>query len=156
MIPLLLTSWKNLLPPSSAKSSMWCLLCRVYGIFQLCFTSVHEGGSLLFLRNNVLSLAALKKTAILATIPTSWTANFSYYHSFGMSENYLVFIEQPLIINSMKLITSQIKGRCMRDCMTWSPDERVMYCCSPVHVAWKMYVQTLPDSCSFKLHSFKN
>jgi carotenoid cleavage dioxygenase-like enzyme len=42
-----------------------------------------------------------------------------------MSENYLVFIEQPLIINAMKLVTSQVKGKCMRDCMTWSPEELV-------------------------------
>jgi len=67
---------------------------------------------------------ALNKMAILATIPSSWKVNFSYYHSFGMSENYLVFIEQPLIINSMTLVTSQIKGKCMRDCMTWSPEEQ--------------------------------
>jgi len=73
--------------------------------------------------------------AILATIPSSWKVNFSYYHSFGMSENYLVFIEQPMIVNSMKLIASQIKGKCMHECMTWSPEEQVVYLCSPVHVA---------------------
>lgn len=67
---------------------------------------------------------ALSKMAIVATIPSSWKVNFSYYHSFGMSENYLVFIEQPLTVNSMKLITSQIKGKCMHDCMTWSPEEQ--------------------------------
>jgi beta,beta-carotene 9',10'-dioxygenase len=68
---------------------------------------------------------ALSKAAILVTIPSSWKTNMSYYHSFGMSENYIVFIEQPLIINSMKLVTSQVKGKCMRDCMTWSPEEQV-------------------------------
>jgi carotenoid cleavage dioxygenase-like enzyme len=57
-----------------------------------------------------------------------------------MSENYLVFIEQPLIINAMKLVTSQIKGKCMRDCMTWSPEEQVVYGCNPVHIACKMYI----------------
>jgi hypothetical protein len=68
---------------------------------------------------------ALSKAAILVTIPSSWKTNMSYYHSFGMSEKYIVFIEQPLIINSMRLVTSQVKGRCMRDCMTWSPEEQV-------------------------------
>jgi len=85
--------------------------------------------------NNVVLLAAISKMAIVATIPSSWKVNFSYYHSFGMSENYLVFIEQPLTVNSMKLITSQIKGKCMHDCMTWSPEEQVVYHCSPVHLA---------------------
>ncbi|PNF43183.1 hypothetical protein B7P43_G15677 [Cryptotermes secundus] len=67
---------------------------------------------------------ALSKAAVLVTIPSSWKTSMSYYHSFGMSENYIVFIEQPLIINSMKLVTAQVKGRCMRDCMTWSPEEQ--------------------------------
>jgi hypothetical protein len=43
----------------------------------------------------------------------------------------------------------------MHDCMTWSPEEQVVYHCSPVHVAWKMYIQTLPALCSFKLCSLK-
>lgn len=102
--------------------------------FQLCFTSVHGGGSVLIICNNVVLLAALSKMAILVTIPSSCKVNFSYYHSFGMSENYLVFIEQPLIVNSMKVITSQIKGRSMHDCLTWHPEEQVVYHCSPVHV----------------------
>jgi hypothetical protein len=68
---------------------------------------------------------ALSKTAILATIPSSWKTNMCYYHSFGMSENYLVFIEQPLIISAMKLVTSQVKGKSMWDCMTWNPEELV-------------------------------
>jgi carotenoid cleavage dioxygenase-like enzyme len=44
-----------------------------------------------------------------------------------MSENYLVFIEQPLIVNSMKVITSQIKGRSMHDCLTWHPEEQNIF-----------------------------
>jgi hypothetical protein len=128
MILRLHTSWKNLLPPSSVKS-LWCWLCRFYVFLQLCFASVHGGGSVPIVSNNVL-LAALNKMAVLATGPSSWKVNYSYYHSFGMSENYLVFIEQPLIVNSMKLITSQIKGKCMHDCMTWSPEEQVVYRCS--------------------------
>jgi carotenoid cleavage dioxygenase-like enzyme len=44
-----------------------------------------------------------------------------------MSENYLVFIEQPLILNTMKLVTTQVKGKSLRDCMTWSPKELVRF-----------------------------
>lgn len=82
---------------------------------------------------------ALNKAAILVTIPSSWKTNMSYYHSFGMSENYIVFIEQPLIINSMKLVTSQVKGRCMRDCMTWTPEEQNKF-----YVVDKLTGQVLP------------
>lgn len=75
--------------------------------------------------DNIVLSVALSKAAILTTIPSSWTTNMCYYHSFGMSENYIVFIEQPLIISSMKLVTSQVKGKCLRDCMTWNPQELV-------------------------------
>jgi len=153
MITGLQTFWKNLLHISAVRKSVWYLLCRLFVFFQLCFTSVHGGGSALITCNNVL-LAALSKMVILATIPSSCKVNFSYYHSFGMSENYFVFIEQPLIVNSMKLITSQIKGKCMHECMTWSPEEQVVYCCSPVHVAWKMYIQTFPRLMQFQVMQF--
>jgi hypothetical protein len=43
----------------------------------------------------------------------------------------------------------------MHDCMTWSPEEQVVYHCSAVHVAWKMYIQIFPTLCSFKLCSSK-
>lgn len=66
---------------------------------------------------------ALKKAVILTTISSSWKTSMSYYHSFGMSENYIVFIEQPLVVSAVKLATSQVKGHSMRDCMNWSPEE---------------------------------
>jgi hypothetical protein len=35
---------------------------------------------------------------------------FSYYHTFGLTENYLLMIEQPWVANSLKLIASKVKG----------------------------------------------
>lgn len=64
---------------------------------------------------------------ILTTIPSSWRASYGYYHSFGMSENYLVFLEQPLIVNTLKLATSQVKSKSMHDCIEWHPQEKVKF-----------------------------
>ncbi|XP_037795664.1 beta,beta-carotene 15,15'-dioxygenase-like [Penaeus monodon] len=64
---------------------------------------------------------------IVGTIPSSFRASFSYYHSFGMSEEYLLFLEQPLLVNTLKLATSQIKSRAMHDCMEWHPQEKVKF-----------------------------
>jgi carotenoid cleavage dioxygenase-like enzyme len=33
---------------------------------------------------------------------------FSYYHTFGLTENYLLMIEQPWVANSLKLIASRV------------------------------------------------
>ena len=48
---------------------------------------------------------------IHSTIPSRMKTYFSYYHTFGMSENHLVFIEQPWVANSVRLVASRIKGR---------------------------------------------
>ena len=47
---------------------------------------------------------------IVATLSSRMTTCFSYYHSFGITENYLVMIEQPWVANSLKLIGSKLKG----------------------------------------------
>ena len=36
------------------------------------------------------------------------TTCFSYYHTFGLTENYLIMIEQPWVANSLKLIASKV------------------------------------------------
>ncbi|XP_067003223.2 beta,beta-carotene 15,15'-dioxygenase [Anabrus simplex] len=65
----------------------------------------------------------IRKASILTDIPSSWSSGVSYYHSFGMSEKYIVFIEQPLILNLVKLLSIQVKGRSLRECMDWHPEE---------------------------------
>ena len=47
---------------------------------------------------------------IVATLSSRMTTCFSYYHSFGITENYLIMIEQPWVANSLKLIGSKLKG----------------------------------------------
>ncbi|XP_045595941.1 beta,beta-carotene 15,15'-dioxygenase [Procambarus clarkii] len=63
----------------------------------------------------------------LTTVSSSWKASYAYYHSFGMSENYLVFLEQPLLVSTLKLATSQLKNRALTDCFDWLPQERVKF-----------------------------
>ena len=52
---------------------------------------------------------------------------FSYYHSFGMSAKYLVLIEQPWVANSLKLISSRVKGLALKDCLEWCPEEKNLF-----------------------------
>lgn len=64
---------------------------------------------------------AFNKAQILCTIAPGWKGGISYYHSFSMSENYIVFVEQPMIINNMRLLSIHMKGRTLRECMDWDP-----------------------------------
>ncbi|NXH18554.1 BCDO2 oxygenase, partial [Bucco capensis] len=45
----------------------------------------------------------------------------SYYHSFGMSENYIIFIEQPIKLNLLQIITSKLRGEAISDGISWEP-----------------------------------
>ncbi|KAB7507438.1 Beta,beta-carotene [Armadillidium nasatum] len=66
-------------------------------------------------------------TRCITTLPSSWKASYSYVHSFGLTENYLVFLEQPLLVNVLRLATSQVKGRSLNDCLEWHPQELVKF-----------------------------
>ncbi|MPC43089.1 Beta,beta-carotene 15,15'-dioxygenase [Portunus trituberculatus] len=63
----------------------------------------------------------------LSTISSSWKACYGYYHSFAMSENYVVFLEQPLLVSTLKLATAQLKSRSLNDCFEWHPQEKVKF-----------------------------
>jgi beta,beta-carotene 9',10'-dioxygenase len=71
-------------------------------------------------------LAALKESKIVATIPSSWKTCLSFMSSFGMTENYIIFMEQPLLINCVKLAQIGIKGKALRDTFEWTPSEKVI------------------------------
>ncbi|RZF43304.1 hypothetical protein LSTR_LSTR001565 [Laodelphax striatellus] len=65
---------------------------------------------------------ALKKMSVIATISPGWGESICFYHSFGMSENYIVLIEQPFIYNMLKLLSVHVKKRCLRECLNWCPE----------------------------------
>ena len=45
-------------------------------------------------------------------------------YSFGMSDNYLVMVEQALVANSVKLLASKVQGKSLKDCLEWYPEEK--------------------------------
>ena len=36
--------------------------------------------------------------------------SINYFHSFGMTENYYVYVEQPMYINILKILTKKLTG----------------------------------------------
>lgn len=63
----------------------------------------------------------------------------SYYHSFGMTENYVIFVEQPVKMDLMKIITNKMAGKSVADAMKWEPDEHTRF-----HIANKLSGELLP------------
>ncbi|XP_064490650.1 carotenoid-cleaving dioxygenase, mitochondrial isoform X2 [Pseudopipra pipra] len=63
----------------------------------------------------------LEGAKVLCSIPPMDRAKPSYYHSFGMTENYIIFIEQPLKLNLFQIVTSKLRGQAICDGISWEP-----------------------------------
>ncbi|XP_067910178.1 carotenoid-cleaving dioxygenase, mitochondrial-like isoform X2 [Heterodontus francisci] len=63
----------------------------------------------------------------------------SYYHSFGMTKNYIIFVEQPLKINVLKILTAKFIGKSLNSAINWEPELNTI-----IHVANKHTGEVLP------------
>ncbi|CAL8350585.1 unnamed protein product [Lota lota] len=64
----------------------------------------------------------LEGATIVCSIPSTDKTKPSYYHSFAMSKNYVVFIEQPIKINLLKIVTGRLTGKGISDSVYWDPN----------------------------------
>ncbi|XP_019719759.1 beta,beta-carotene 9',10'-oxygenase-like isoform X2 [Hippocampus comes] len=64
----------------------------------------------------------LQGAKILCSIAPANFSQPSYYHSFAMSENYVVFIEQPSKIDLIKLVTCKMRGKAFCEVIYWDPN----------------------------------
>ncbi|NWT57469.1 BCDO2 oxygenase, partial [Erythrocercus mccallii] len=81
----------------------------------------------------------LEGAKVLCSIRPMDRAKPSYYHSFGMTENYIIFIEQPLKLNLLKIITSKLCGKAIYDGISWEPQHNTYF-----HVVNKHTGEVLP------------
>ena len=68
---------------------------------------------------------ALRKVQQLCSVPFRSTLNPSYFHSFGMTENYIVFVEQPFKLDIVKLATAYFRGVNWGSCLRFDKDDQV-------------------------------
>ncbi|XP_019719752.1 beta,beta-carotene 9',10'-oxygenase-like isoform X1 [Hippocampus comes] len=68
----------------------------------------------------------LQGASILCSIAPSNKSHPSYYHSFAMSENYVVFIEQPIKIDLVKIVTCKLRGKAFSDAVYWDPKQETV------------------------------
>ncbi|XP_076014027.1 beta,beta-carotene 15,15'-dioxygenase [Genypterus blacodes] len=69
---------------------------------------------------------ALKKVEVVCTIPCRSLLTPSYYHSFGMTENYFIFIEQPFKLDILKMATAYMRGVNWASCLKFVPEENTL------------------------------
>ncbi|XP_053449686.1 carotenoid-cleaving dioxygenase, mitochondrial isoform X2 [Nycticebus coucang] len=76
---------------------------------------------------------------VVCSIASAERMKPSYFHSFGMTRNYIIFIEQPLKMNLWKMATSKIRGKAFSDGISWEPQNNTQF-----HIVDKYTGQLLP------------
>ncbi|XP_011354981.1 beta,beta-carotene 15,15'-dioxygenase [Pteropus vampyrus] len=66
----------------------------------------------------------LKRTEVLCSIASRSLLSPSYYHSFGITENYIVFLEQPFNMDILKMATAYIRGTSWASCLAFHKEEK--------------------------------
>ncbi|XP_021949663.1 beta,beta-carotene 15,15'-dioxygenase [Folsomia candida] len=70
---------------------------------------------------------AYKEATIIGSIPSRWKFNPSYFHSFGMTLDKIIFVEAPLCLNIVSMLSSPLWNKSYEECMTWYPNEKARF-----------------------------
>lgn len=71
--------------------------------------------------------SGFKSTSILASIPVRNKMYPSYYHSFLVTEDFIVFIEQPLVTSIPSILLNHFIGGAYSKSLKWRPEFKVMF-----------------------------
>nr|XP_036849654.1 beta,beta-carotene 15,15'-dioxygenase [Manis javanica] len=66
----------------------------------------------------------LKHTEVFCSIASRSLLSPSYYHSFGITENYIVFLEQPFKLDVLKMLTAYFRGVNWASCMNFHREDK--------------------------------
>ncbi|MEQ2268699.1 hypothetical protein XENORESO_011508, partial [Xenotaenia resolanae] len=69
----------------------------------------------------------LQGAKVLCSIVPANKSHPSYYHSFAMSENYVIFIEQPIKMDLLKIVTCKIRGKALNKGIYWDPNQETVF-----------------------------
>ncbi|XP_074520250.1 beta,beta-carotene 15,15'-dioxygenase [Halichoeres trimaculatus] len=69
---------------------------------------------------------ALRKVQQVCSIPFRSTLFPSYFHSFGLTENYVVFVEQPFKLDILRLATAYFRGVNWGSCLKYDKDDTAL------------------------------
>ncbi|XP_069113277.1 beta,beta-carotene 15,15'-dioxygenase-like [Argopecten irradians] len=64
---------------------------------------------------------------VTSSIKCKWPLFPSYYHSFAMTEDYYVFIEQPYVLNLTKVVNMVKTKNAIIDCMDFRPMNKTVF-----------------------------
>ncbi|CAL1686950.1 unnamed protein product [Lasius platythorax] len=71
-------------------------------------------------------LSMFDQATIVASVPSRWLLNPSYMHTFGITDNYFIIVEQPLAISFIGMTITHIKKDPMINCFKWHENESTL------------------------------
>ncbi|XP_077994411.1 carotenoid-cleaving dioxygenase, mitochondrial-like [Glandiceps talaboti] len=70
---------------------------------------------------------ALQNATIICRIPTKYRLYPSYFHSFGITKNFIVFLEQPLYVNVRKIAMAKLTGTPVSNALEFDPKSPAIF-----------------------------
>lgn len=68
-----------------------------------------------------------EEAEIIASVCARWPLHPSYMHSFGLTDNYFVIVEQPMTISLPTMFKSKFYGNAMASCFRYYEGEPVRW-----------------------------
>uniref|UniRef100_W5M8E4 Beta-carotene oxygenase 1 n=1 Tax=Lepisosteus oculatus TaxID=7918 RepID=W5M8E4_LEPOC len=69
---------------------------------------------------------SLKDLEVICSVPCRSLLTPSYYHSFGMTDNYIIFIEQPFKLDILKMATAYFRGVNWASCLNFHSNDNTL------------------------------
>ena len=62
---------------------------------------------------------------IVASTPARWILHPSYMHTFGITENYFIIVEQPFAVGLLNTVACIVKNEPLFGSLKWYENENV-------------------------------
>ncbi|KAL0129067.1 hypothetical protein PUN28_004036 [Cardiocondyla obscurior] len=92
-----------------------------YNIVRFCPSNVIDDNS-----GEKAELSMFDQATIVASVPSRWMLNPSYMHSFGITDNFFIIVEQPLSISFVKMTMNHFKQEPMINSFKWHDNESTL------------------------------
>ncbi|CAL7933231.1 unnamed protein product [Xylocopa violacea] len=71
-------------------------------------------------------LSMFDQATIVASVPSRWILNPSYMHTFGITKNYFIIVEQPLAVSLTTVISCKVTQQSMHSALKWHENENTL------------------------------
>ncbi|XP_042877541.1 beta,beta-carotene 15,15'-dioxygenase-like [Penaeus japonicus] len=117
----------NFLSLSLSLSHIYVCVCVCVCAVHLCMTISPSDIRSISRTSTGKKISSIQQAEIVSAIPCQWKMYPSYYHSFGITENYFIFVEQPYVFNLKRFLLNHYMGKPYFSAVEWYPDQKTKF-----------------------------